>query len=291
MNWVCVVPETALTSAGSLCPTMPGTPPRLYVWRHLVAADSRVIDGVHRDRPALRKYGRAALLAGSAGSDGRRPVVHRGRRALRRRRGADLPQGRHRRGGVGCPALDTRTWCTGLPRSGHRSGAAPEAIARPELARGRLGADVVGRVRPRGGISRRRATSTILCPAHRIDHVIALGERHRIALLRGVAVAAPRSRRCGPTDRSRCSPTATTAAFPNDRARARVRWTRGGAHGGLGPPEGVASCRVTPGVSSVRVCKTVGVSRQPSLEEHLGRCFSQRESARVIRIRRRERRM
>ena len=51
--------------------------------------------------------------------------------------------------------------------------------------------------------------------------------------------------------------------------------------GAAGPPEGAASCRVTPGVSSVRVCKTVGVSRQPSLEEHLGRASpsgSQRES-------------
>jgi hypothetical protein len=180
------------------------------------------------------------------------------------------------------------------PRSGHRSGAAPEATARPELARGRLGADVVtwlGRVRPRGGISRRRATSTITCPAHRTDHIIALGERH--------------PNRPTPWSRGRCTQVETMRAnrpepLLADRddggvpqrssARSRPldpRWW----HGGLGPPEGVASCRVTPGVSSVRVCKTVGVSRQPSLEEHLGRCFSQRESARVIRIRRRERRM
>src|SRR3954453_23761058 len=78
----------------------------------------------------------------------------------------------------------------------------------------------------------------------------------RIALLRRVAVAALEAMR--PDRREPLLADRDAGGVPGrSSARSRQldqRWW----HGGLGPPEGAASCRVMPGVSSVRVCKTVG---------------------------------
>jgi hypothetical protein len=153
--------------------------------------------------------------------------------------------------------------------------------------------DVVGRVRPPGGVCRRRAASTTVWPAHHgpLTAMIALllwANVTGIVLLGGVAVAA-QPRRCGPADRSRCPPTATTTAFLTAR-RALAPAEPAVVSPGL---RAAGRSRVMRGDARRLIC--AGLQDGGRIPPALGRRTPRAvvlpaDSARVIRIAERERR-
>ena len=150
------------------------------------------IYGTDCDRPALRKYARAAVLtmtAGSAPAVGLLLIVAASRSAM--------PSSRSTTGAT--PRSPCSTSSAG-PRLAalvfavtvlFRTPAAP--AARVVVARGRgdgHGAAVAGGVRLLGLYVECGQLRRHVRPAHRRDGTVAVGERHRLALLAGVALAA-----------------------------------------------------------------------------------------------------